>query len=70
MHWVTRRSEKVKTDEGFEESSNCCLGGVDEGMVPMFELMDDQLMDAMCDHLKHVLYIENSCIIAEERPSG
>lgn len=36
--------------------------------VPMFELMDDQLMDALCDRLKPVLYTEGSCIIREGDP--
>lgn len=36
--------------------------------VPMFEKMDDQLMDAMCDRLKPVLYTEESCIIREGDP--
>ncbi|XP_042384145.1 cyclic nucleotide-gated ion channel 1-like isoform X1 [Zingiber officinale] len=36
--------------------------------VPMFELMDDQLMDALCDCLKPVLYTEGSCIIREGDP--
>ncbi|KAG8070428.1 hypothetical protein GUJ93_ZPchr0006g42261 [Zizania palustris] len=31
--------------------------------VPMFENMDDQLLDAMCDRLKPMLYTEASCII-------
>ena len=34
----------------------------------MFEKMDDQLMDAMCDRLKPVLYTEESCIIREGDP--
>ncbi|GJU93119.1 cyclic nucleotide-gated ion channel 1 [Tanacetum coccineum] len=33
--------------------------------VPMFEKMDDQLMDAMCDRLKPVLYTENSYIMRD-----
>nr|XP_043631220.1 cyclic nucleotide-gated ion channel 1 [Erigeron canadensis] len=36
--------------------------------VPMFEKMDDQLMDAMCDRLKPVLYTENSYIVREGDP--
>ncbi|URE08947.1 cyclic nucleotide-gated ion channel [Musa troglodytarum] len=36
--------------------------------VPMFEKMDDQLMDAMSDHLKPVLYTECSCIVREGDP--
>lgn len=36
--------------------------------VPMFENMDDPLLDALCDHLKPVLYTEGSCIIREEDP--
>ncbi|CAD5179024.1 unnamed protein product [Musa acuminata subsp. malaccensis] len=43
-----------------------CLGLLRR--VPMFELMDDQLMDAMCDRLKPILYTENSCIIREGDP--
>lgn len=33
--------------------------------VPMFENMDYQLLDAMCDRLKPILYTEGSCIIRE-----
>lgn len=36
--------------------------------VPMFEKMDAQLLDAMCDRLKPVLYTEKSCIVREEDP--
>ncbi|PKA55914.1 Cyclic nucleotide-gated ion channel 1 [Apostasia shenzhenica] len=36
--------------------------------VPIFEKMDDQLMDAMCDRLKPALYTEDSCIIREGDP--
>ncbi|KAF9600996.1 hypothetical protein IFM89_014981 [Coptis chinensis] len=36
--------------------------------VPMFEKMDEQLLDAMCDRLKPVLYTENSFIIREGDP--
>uniref|UniRef100_A0A7N0UAH1 Cyclic nucleotide-binding domain-containing protein n=1 Tax=Kalanchoe fedtschenkoi TaxID=63787 RepID=A0A7N0UAH1_KALFE len=36
--------------------------------VPMFEKMDDQLMDAMCDRLKPVLYTEKSYIVREGDP--
>ncbi|GAU13636.1 hypothetical protein TSUD_347400 [Trifolium subterraneum] len=36
--------------------------------VPMFEKMDDKLLDAMCDRLKPVLYTEKSCIVREEDP--
>ncbi|XP_072958950.1 cyclic nucleotide-gated ion channel 1-like [Typha angustifolia] len=36
--------------------------------VPMFEMMDDQLLDAMSDRLKPVLYTENSCIVREGDP--
>uniref|UniRef100_A0A0D3GHC9 Cyclic nucleotide-binding domain-containing protein n=1 Tax=Oryza barthii TaxID=65489 RepID=A0A0D3GHC9_9ORYZ len=36
--------------------------------VPMFENMDDPLLDALCDRLKSVLYTEGSCIIREEDP--
>ncbi|XP_020265236.1 cyclic nucleotide-gated ion channel 1 [Asparagus officinalis] len=36
--------------------------------VPLFEKMDDQLMDALCDRLKPVLYTEESCIIREGDP--
>ncbi|GKC28116.1 cyclic nucleotide-gated ion channel 1 [Tanacetum coccineum] len=38
------------------------------GSVPMFEKMDDQLMDAMCDRLKPVLYTEHSYIVRERDP--
>ncbi|CAD6339388.1 unnamed protein product [Miscanthus lutarioriparius] len=36
--------------------------------VPMFENMDDQLLDAMCDCLKPILYTEGSCVIREGDP--
>ncbi|EYU25206.1 hypothetical protein ABFS82_06G023000 [Erythranthe guttata] len=36
--------------------------------VPMFEKMDDQLLDAMCDRLKPVLYTEESYILREGDP--
>ncbi|XP_073131667.1 cyclic nucleotide-gated ion channel 1-like isoform X2 [Henckelia pumila] len=36
--------------------------------VPMFEKMDDQLMDAMCDRLKPTLYTEGSYIVREGDP--
>lgn len=36
--------------------------------VPMFEQMDERLLDAMCDCLKPVLYTENSCIVREGDP--
>ncbi|KAG5050376.1 hypothetical protein JHK85_011479 [Glycine max] len=38
--------------------------------VPMFENMDEQLLDAMCDRLKPVLYTEESCIVREGDPVG
>ncbi|XP_057454795.1 cyclic nucleotide-gated ion channel 1-like isoform X2 [Lotus japonicus] len=36
--------------------------------VPMFENMDNQLLDAMCDRLKPVLYTEKSSIVREGDP--
>ncbi|KAK6142710.1 hypothetical protein DH2020_023058 [Rehmannia glutinosa] len=36
--------------------------------VPMFEKMDEQLLDAMCSHLKPVLYTKNSFIVREGDP--
>lgn len=36
--------------------------------VPMFEKMDEQLMDAMCDRLKPALYTEDSYIVREGDP--
>ncbi|KAL2339639.1 hypothetical protein Fmac_007579 [Flemingia macrophylla] len=36
--------------------------------VPMFEKMDEQLLDAMCDRLRPVLYTEESCIVREGDP--
>ncbi|KAL8519467.1 hypothetical protein ACS0TY_010411 [Phlomoides rotata] len=36
--------------------------------VPMFEKMDDQLLDALCDCLKPVLYTEDSYIVREGDP--
>ncbi|KAG2606524.1 cyclic nucleotide-gated ion channel 1-like isoform X2 [Panicum virgatum] len=36
--------------------------------VPMFENMDEQLLDALCDRLKPILYTEDSCIIREGDP--
>ncbi|MBA0853856.1 hypothetical protein Goshw_022921 [Gossypium schwendimanii] len=38
--------------------------------VPMFEKMDEQLLDAMCDRLKPVLYTEESYIVREGDPVG
>uniref|UniRef100_A0A1J3JZY7 Putative cyclic nucleotide-gated ion channel 10 n=1 Tax=Noccaea caerulescens TaxID=107243 RepID=A0A1J3JZY7_NOCCA len=36
--------------------------------VPMFEIMDEQLLDAVCDRLRPVLYTENSYVIREGDP--
>ncbi|XP_057450796.1 cyclic nucleotide-gated ion channel 1-like [Lotus japonicus] len=36
--------------------------------VPIFEKMDEQLLDAMCDRLKPVLYTKESCIVREGDP--
>ncbi|XXG61388.1 hypothetical protein AAC387_Pa05g0017 [Persea americana] len=36
--------------------------------VPMFEKMDEQLLDAMCDRLKPALYTEHSYIVKEGDP--
>lgn len=36
--------------------------------VPLFENMDEQLLDAMCDCLKPILYTEGSCVIREGDP--
>ncbi|XP_034591776.1 cyclic nucleotide-gated ion channel 1 [Setaria viridis] len=36
--------------------------------VPMFENMDDQLLNGMSDRLKPILYTEGSCIICEGDP--
>ncbi|XP_043716032.1 cyclic nucleotide-gated ion channel 1 isoform X2 [Telopea speciosissima] len=36
--------------------------------VPMFEKMDEQLLDALCDHLKPALYTEESFIVREGDP--
>ncbi|KAL8537903.1 hypothetical protein ACS0TY_000013 [Phlomoides rotata] len=36
--------------------------------VPLFEKMDDQLLDALCDRLKPVLYTEESYIVREGDP--
>ncbi|CAE6142977.1 unnamed protein product [Arabidopsis arenosa] len=36
--------------------------------VPLFEIMDEQLLDAVCDKLKPVLYTENSYAIREGDP--
>ncbi|RDX95285.1 putative cyclic nucleotide-gated ion channel 10, partial [Mucuna pruriens] len=36
--------------------------------VPMFENMDNQLLDALCDRLKPVLYTEKSYIVREGDP--
>ncbi|KAL2558721.1 Cyclic nucleotide-gated ion channel 1 [Forsythia ovata] len=36
--------------------------------VPMFEKMDEQLLDAMCDRLKPILYTEDSFIVREGDP--
>jgi cyclic nucleotide gated channel len=44
---------------------SCC---VHRFQVPLFENMDDQLLDAMCDCLKPILYTEGSCVIREGDP--
>nr|XP_048334488.1 cyclic nucleotide-gated ion channel 1-like [Ziziphus jujuba var. spinosa] len=36
--------------------------------VPMFEKMDEQLLDALCDRLKPVLYTEKSFVLREGDP--
>lgn len=36
--------------------------------VPLFEKMDEQLLDAMCDRLRPVLYTEKSSIVREGDP--
>ncbi|KAL2490234.1 Cyclic nucleotide-gated ion channel 1 [Abeliophyllum distichum] len=36
--------------------------------VPLFEKMDEQLLDAMCDRLKPILYTEKSFIVREGDP--
>ncbi|XP_027103587.1 cyclic nucleotide-gated ion channel 1 isoform X1 [Coffea arabica] len=36
--------------------------------VPMFEKLDEQLLDALCDRLKPVLYTEHSFIVREGDP--
>ncbi|XP_058182515.1 cyclic nucleotide-gated ion channel 1-like [Rhododendron vialii] len=36
--------------------------------VPMFEKLDEQLLDALCDRLKPVLYTEDSYIVREGDP--
>lgn len=36
--------------------------------VPLFESMDDQLLDAMCERLKPALYTENTYIVREGDP--
>lgn len=36
--------------------------------VPIFEKMDEQLLDAVCDCLKPVLYTKESCIVREGDP--
>nr|CAB3446301.1 unnamed protein product [Digitaria exilis] len=50
-------------DWGSEQSAS-----VVSDRVPMFENMDEQLLDAMCDRLKPMLYTEGSCIIREGDP--
>ncbi|KAJ1377556.1 RmlC-like jelly roll fold [Sesbania bispinosa] len=37
-------------------------------VVPIFEKMDEQLLDAVCDRLKPVLYTKESCIVREGDP--
>ncbi|XP_047337772.1 cyclic nucleotide-gated ion channel 1-like [Impatiens glandulifera] len=78
-----RRYEQYKWQEtrGVEENSlirnlpkdirrdiktHLCLGLVTR--VPMFEKMDDQLLDAICDRLKPVLFTANSLIAREGDP--
>ncbi|GLT71979.1 hypothetical protein SLA2020_439560 [Shorea laevis] len=43
-----------------------CLGLLKR--VPLFDKMDGQLLDALCDHLKPVLYTEESYIVREGDP--
>ncbi|WJX80378.1 hypothetical protein P8452_63387 [Trifolium repens] len=72
---------KWKENRGFEEETlirklpkdlrrdikrHLCLDLVRR--VPLFERMDEQLLDAMCDRMKPVLYTEKSCIIREGDP--
>lgn len=38
------------------------------GQVPMFEKMDYQLLDALCDRLRPILYTEKSFIFREGDP--
>jgi len=49
----------------FIEHFVCC---VNPRKVPMFEKMDEQLLDAMCDRLKPVLFTEESYIVREGDP--
>ncbi|GJN19486.1 hypothetical protein PR202_gb06768 [Eleusine coracana subsp. coracana] len=45
-----------------------CTSGVSLGVFLSKKNMDDQLLDAMCDRLKPMLYTEGSCIIYEGDP--
>ncbi|KAL6322176.1 hypothetical protein AAG906_005119 [Vitis piasezkii] len=65
-----RRYEQYKWQEtrGVQEHKLISDLPKDLRRVPMFEKMDSQLLDALCDHLKPVLYTENSTILREGDP--
>lgn len=49
-----------------QTSAKFCIGFLMQ--VPIFEKMDDQLLDALCDRLKPALFTEKSFIIREGDP--
>lgn len=70
MILMTLLLEKSKAIANFQfnfskNQPNLLLYGL---QVPMFEKMDEQLLDAMCDLLKPVLYTEESYIVREGDP--
>lgn len=49
-------------------SSLTCIHLDDHPQVPMLQNMDKRLLEAICDHLKPVLYIEHSFILRKGDP--
>ncbi|KAK7861416.1 putative cyclic nucleotide-gated ion channel 13 [Quercus suber] len=58
--------QSLPKDLGRDITRHLCLNLLKS--VPMFEKMDSQLFDALCDRLKQVLHTEKSCIILEGDP--
>lgn len=56
----------LPTDLRRDIKRHLCLGLLKK--VPLFEKMDERLLDALCDRLKPVLYTEKSYIVREGDP--